>query len=126
MERERAPQHPGLGKVMVALGLVGLVRLLPEILQIGRTSQYYAMLVTADAVLAVLTGAAGEGLWKGKPWAPRLALRTGGVLLATSLGLGLLMAPILVSPGGVLRLGILARLLYYAVSVAFWPYAVRS
>src|SRR5262245_34579150 len=91
-----------------------------------RTSCFYAVLVTADAILALLTGAAGEGIVKGKKWAPRLALRSAGVVLPTSLGMGILLWPALRDPFGQVQIGIASRLLYYGIAVLFWPYGVRA
>lgn len=119
-----APQ-PRLGKLLLALGVIGLIRLLPEILQLSRISHDFALIVTMDAVLAFATAAAGEGLWHGKKWAPKLALRTAGVVLATSIGMVVLMVRYMAAHPGVDILGI-ARLLYYALAIALWPYGVRT
>ena len=117
---------PRLGKFVLALGIIGLIRLLPEIYETGRIQRIYALLVTVDAILGVATGVAGEGLMRGKPWAPKLAISTAGVVLSTSLGLGFLIVRFSDAERDLLSVDILSRLLYYVMAVAFWPYAVRA
>jgi hypothetical protein len=116
---------PRLGKIVLAIGIIGLVRLIPEMLQIPQNSRAYALIATMDAVLALATGAAGEGLWHGKSWAPKLALRTAAIVLGTSTIFVVLIVRFLIEHRGLDALG-LARLLYYVLVVAFWPYGVRT
>jgi hypothetical protein len=117
--------QPRLGKLILALGLLGLTRLVPEMLEIPRGMRVYALVVTTDAVLALGTGVAGEGIWHGKTWAPKLALRTAGVVLGTSIITLVLIARFMLEYRLVDALG-LARLLYCVLAVAFWPYGVRT
>jgi hypothetical protein len=116
---------PRLGKLLLALGAIGLIRLLPEVLQLSRITRAFALIVTTDAVLAFATAAVGEGVWRGKKWAPKLAMRTAGVVLGTSIGMVALMVRFIVAHPGVDFVG-LARLLYYALAIALWPYGVRK
>ena len=118
--------RPVLGKLLLALGVIGLIRLLPEILQSVRVTRDFALITTVDAVLAMATAAAGEGIWHGKAWAPRLAMRTAGVVLATSIAMGFLVV-------NTLQVSLLAahptvwgRLLYYTMALVLWPYGVRT
>jgi len=82
--------------------------------------------MTVDAVLAIATGVAGEGLMRGKPWAPKLALRTAGVVLSTSIGVGILIARSLAENWSLFSASVLARMLYYVIALAFWPYGIRA
>jgi hypothetical protein len=117
---------PRLGKFLLALGGIGLIRLIPEMLQIGKYGQVYAALVTFDAGLALLTGAAGEGVWHGKSWARKLVTRTGGVALATSIGNSAFLVHRLIQVRVFADPILLERLLYFALCIALWPYAVRA
>ncbi|MBI3855964.1 MAG: hypothetical protein HY293_09775 [Planctomycetes bacterium] len=105
--------------------------MLPEIFRVFTWHHTtYSVLITLDAILALMTGASGEGLSKGGDGAPRMALRAAGVTLATSLGWGIHLARelarLLNESGGVLDWIFIPRLLFYAVAVAFWPYGVRA
>lgn len=122
------PRLARLGKFLLVLGFLGLLRLLPEIFGMGTGhGTVYAFLVTLDAVLALLTGASGEGLWKGKDWAPKLALQAGGTILPISIGWGIpLVRQVMLNPHPGYNVLLLPRVLFYAVSVGVWPYAIRS
>jgi hypothetical protein len=117
---------PRLGKLILALGIIGLLRLLPEALQASRIHRIYALVLTVDAVLAMGTAVAGEGLIRGKPWAPKLALRMAGVLLSTSVGLGAFIARTITANWSLAGVDILARMLYYVIALVFWPYGIRT
>ena len=118
--------RPGLGKLLLALGVLGLIRLAPEVLQADRVSRDFALILTVDAVLALATAAAGEGLWRGKAWAPRLSMRTAGIVLATSIAMGILVVTTLQVPLYQAHPTVWGRLVYYAMAVVLWPYAVRA
>jgi len=117
---------PRLGKFVLALGIIGLVRMLPEALQASRFQRVYAVVMTVDAILAIATGVAGDGLMQGKPWAPKLALRTAGVVLSTSVGLGMFIVRTVAANWDLFDVGILSRMLYYVIAIVFWPYGVRT
>jgi hypothetical protein len=117
---------PRLGKLLLALGGIGLIRLAPEVLQAQHVSRDFALILTVDAVLAFATAAAGEGLWHGKAWAARLSMRTAGVVLATSIGMGILVVNSLQVPLYAAHPTVWGRLIYYAMAMVLWPYAVRT
>ena len=116
---------PRLGKFILAFGIIGLIRLIPEMLQISRYSRGYAEIATMDAVLALATCAAGEGVWHRKPWAPKLALRTAAVVLGTSILSLYFIVRFIIEHHWMDLFGIV-RLLYYGLAVSFWPYGVRA
>jgi hypothetical protein len=82
------------------------------------------MLITLDGVLALATAIAGEGLRRGKGWAPKVAICTAAIVVPTSIGVGLLMIRAF-KDFGVMNL-FLARGLYYIIVVAFWPFGVGT
>ena len=118
---------PRLGKFLLALGVIGLIRLIPEVLQISKVFHIHAMFFTIDAVLALMTAAAGEGLRHGKGWAPKLAMRAAGVMLSTSVGMMVFIVHWLTEHRfRMFDPHVVSRMLYYVLAVAFWPYAVRT
>jgi hypothetical protein len=117
--------HPRLGKLLLAFGVLGLIRLLPEVLQVEKHAPMYAGLATLDGVLALLTGVAGEGVRHGKRWAPKLAMRTAGVTLAGSIGMGTLLVFWLVDRQSLDEFAV-GRLLYYALTIALWFYGIST
>jgi len=115
-----------LGTLILILGCIGLVRLLPEVLQVSRSTRDYAAFVTMDAALALVTAASGEGLRHDKSWAPKLALRAAGVGLAMSIGMGAFIVSFMAEHGTFRDPLLVSRMLYYVLAVAFWPYGVRT
>jgi len=111
---------------LLALGIIGLIRLAPEVLQAHLVSRDFALILTVDAVLALATAAAGEGIWHGKAWAALLSMRTGGVVLATSIAMGILVVKDLQIPLSAAHPTVWGRLIYYAMAVVLWPFAVRT
>jgi hypothetical protein len=84
-----------LGRFMIGLGSVGIVRLIPEV--IGALSAHlsfdalYFSIAGMDVVLAAATILAGVGFCRGRRWAAAVAMLVPGPVLATSIGLGLIL-----------------------------------
>jgi len=123
---------PRLGLFLIILGIVGIVRFIPEGIGIrkdGNGDALYGFIAGMDVFLASITLAAGVGLRKGKAWAPGTAMFVSGPILATSIGMGCIILPdYLVDLVGMQldpkELYLTPRLIFYLVSVLFWPYAV--
>lgn len=130
MDASSEPKARWLGWLVLLAGLLGLVRLVPELYK-GRhlvESPHYWRIVTADIAVALLTTAAGTGIILGRPWAARLGVAAGAAALIDGAFVFALMAPILLRQ---LHVGLYSqlmfyapRLLHYAVLLLFWPGAL--
>jgi len=111
----------------LALGVIGLVRLIPELHELQSSKTVYWIVVVLDTVLSAMTISAGQGLRRGSPWAPRLALWATGLVLTTSLGWGVLLTPEVVRGLEYYRSSynwvLVPRLLFYMIAIVFIPYA---
>jgi len=114
------------------MGILCVLRCLTEFailsLRVGELKAIYFIVNGIDLLLAVLSVAAGMGMARGRPWAPWLALLAGGVLVASSIGIGAELAPELFrglrdSRSRSDALLLLPRLVLYAALVIFWPWA---
>jgi hypothetical protein len=99
--------------------MIGLVRLVPEMMALGN-KRLYLLVAGIDLILALLTLTAASGLRRGKAWGPGVALRAAGLVLATSLGWGILLAPEVLHDNTLL----IPRVLFYVIAIALWPCAI--
>jgi hypothetical protein len=120
-----------LGRWITAIGVVGLVRLVPEVMQIGSTNNTYSQILIVDMGGALFAIMAGVALWREAGWSPSAAVSAGGALLMNSVVLFLLLGSEVWDhwKSGSRSLGqgkVLApRLLFHAIMIGFWPYAFR-
>ena len=122
---------PRLGLLILALGILGMLRVIPEMISIRGANRLYWIVVVLDLMLAVMTVLAGAGVRRGDPRAPRMALLAAGVVVSTSIGWGVILAPEVASafsgrPQHSNTLVLMPRLLFYLIAVLFWPYATRA
>jgi hypothetical protein len=117
-----------LGGLLLALGCIGVLRLVPEVLQLRGVQPIYWWIVGMDLVLALSLMGAGAGLRRGSGWAARAALSSAGPLLITSIGWGIILG----SEVGTAYLNgwtssnnrvLISRLAFYVLAVALCPYA---
>jgi hypothetical protein len=117
-----------VGRCIVALGIIGIVRVIPEMLQLSRTRPLYWMVAILDVAFAVLMILAGEGLRREKDWGSRWAPRVAGLVLGTSLGWGVLLTSDILRNFAALHgqwMILAPRLFFYLIAIAFLPYGAR-
>lgn len=115
-----------LGWCVAAVGGLGLIRLLPEFLSLRSiaTTTYYSILIL-DVMLSGLSIGGGLGMHRGWKYGATLAsIGAGGALFVNS---AWMLVTLLTHP---LSLSLVAmmfgpRMVYYAISIGFWPYALR-
>jgi hypothetical protein len=120
-----------VGRLVIVLGILGCLRVVSECLQVCRIAMLIYFLITGlDAILAVGAIAVGNGLRRGKAWAPRAVLGLAGFSLANLIGIGLMLGPEVI---GALQLSfsvgnaiLVPRMLLYAVGAVFWPWAILA
>jgi hypothetical protein len=127
--------HVNLGRFLIALGVAGVLRLIPEAVSFGvRGQSTYVRILAMDAVLGILTLVGGWGLIRGRVWGIHTAVSAGGSMLVNSIAWGILLYPEihhdwLEWQNGNAPLnrvaGFGARMLFYAVTTCFWPLGLR-
>jgi len=135
-----APEHPSpirdaslrpLGVVVMAIGVLGLVRLVPEFVSFRKhLSSTYCFILMADVALSGLSLGAGLGMHRGWKYGATLTcLAAGGAALVNALVLlGWLGLRNLDTIRGGYWHGILViapRMVYYVLTLGFWPYGIR-
>jgi hypothetical protein len=118
-----------LGLWIMVSGGLGLVRLIPEISQISGARPVYWIVVALDAILAFLTVTAGWGIRTGWDGTVRLALWASGIVVATSIGWGILLYPEVIAGFPFTSRSswiLLPRMGFYLLAVAFWPYGAKA
>lgn len=124
--------QPRLPRLITGMGILCVLRCLTEFailrLRVGELNPIYFIVSGLDLLLAVLSVAAGLGMARSRPWASWLALVAGGVLVATSIGIGAELAPetyrgLQGSRSRSEALLLLPRLVLYVGLVIFWPWA---
>jgi hypothetical protein len=122
-----------LGGFLIALGAIGFVRLLPEMVVALKDSwkAVYWLIAGIDVVISILSILAGRGLRKRSAWAPKVTSWVAGLMLTTSVGLGWLILDEVLKHLRWNRsldlsdAALIPRLLFYLIALAFWPYGLR-
>ncbi len=120
--------------ITLALGIAGLVRLVPEMIQVlapvPQVEHRYYVLVSADAIIAVLGVISGMGLLREKTWIWPICAAFWGASGAVSGFIAWVAARELIKAferGVFIQRDwvMLPRCLYYAVMLATAPFALR-
>ena len=121
--------HSRLGVLLIGLGTLWILHYGPEGILWSKARTIYWLTLVVDLFFAGMLVTAGLGLRRERGWAPKLAVRSAGVVFVMSVVWLILLGPLVVpevkaSPTGKIW-NVMPRILTYLVAIALCPYVVR-
>ena len=129
----RRDVHSTFARVLLVFGALGLLRVFHEIHSVWwETMAIYKQILLLDLLLALLTIAAAVGLLRGGSWGRILAVSVGAAWLVSTVTFAYFFLPNAITFWEIWREGgedrhlkiVGSRILFNAVTVALWPYAI--
>jgi hypothetical protein len=115
-------RRPALRWVFLGMGVLDLIRLVPEVLQFGSPKALYLQVVANDVLIGSVAVAAGIGLSRGAEWGWALGLAAWGAVASNSFLM--MFALVILEPGSTRVDALIPRFAFYVASLLVVPYGI--